>query len=150
MSRQVVARSKTGRLTISCEKRPNLRSSQMEYNLSCFLIGDEDVFKVQIASTEEVGNLANKIIATKERTLTNTDPSDLALYMVEIDGSLDKDRRIDELRERSQNLDSCSVLNDAEELLSAIFGGSSRWKYTIVQIPLAGESVVQCRSLRPC
>jgi len=117
--------------------------TQKRYNLSCFLVGDDAIFKVKIDHQDEVGNLINKI-RKAQPTLADIRPSSITLYMAEIDTPLDTMGRINELKRRSQNLSECRKLGNIEAKLSTIFGDNSQGKYTIVQIP-EGESIFWCR-----
>jgi len=71
-------------------------------------------------------------------TLLDTSPTSITLYMAEIDKSLSRANRIDELTWRSRDLVNCTEL-DEQRILSATFGNTPEGKYTIVQIP-KGES----------
>jgi hypothetical protein len=116
----------------------------MYYNLSYYLIGDHKPFLVKVETTDMVGNLLNEII-NAQPTLANIAPSSLRLYRADIDDSLDHTGRIRELKRLTQNLDGYTVMDDMLEPLSDIFTQRSRGTFTIVQMPLAGESVVWCR-----
>jgi hypothetical protein len=116
----------------------------MHYNLSYYLVGDDKPFLVKVETTDMVGNLLYEII-NAQPTLANIAPSSLKLYRAEIDDSLDHTGRIRELKWITQNLDGYRVMDDMLEPLSDIFAERSRGTFTIVQMPLAGESVVRCR-----
>ena len=113
--------------------------TQEPLNLSCFLIGDDNTFVVEIDASKQVGNLVNEIKKARGR-LNDVEPTSITLYMAEIDNSLDWANFIDELQRRSQDLVNCIKLSDAERSLSVIFGNTPEGKYIIVQIS-KGESI---------
>jgi len=115
--------------------------AQTFYNLSCFLIGGDTIFKVKIDPTDEVANLKNAIKEQNKVRLQDVDAIDLTLYMAEIGTHLypTTAMRINKLN--SLTLDECQALG-VEEPLSANFGenSQSKRKYTIVKIP-EGKSI---------
>jgi len=115
--------------------------AQTLYNLSCFLIGGDTVFKVKIDPTDEVANLKNAIKEQNKVRLRGVEADYLILYMAEVDTHLYPTTAVRINKLNSLNLDGCQLL-ETEEPLSRYFGESSqsKRKYTIVKIP-EGESI---------
>ena len=95
--------------------------AQTLYNLTCFLIGDKTIFKVEIDSAKEVGNLKNAIKQQKQAALKDVDADKLTLDRVTINRSLEPEARIHELQRLSNNSSECTPLGDDMRELSDIF-----------------------------
>jgi len=115
--------------------------AQTLYNLSCFLIGGDTIFKVKIDPTNKVANLKNAIKEQNKVHLQDIDAIDLTLYMAEIDTHLYPMTTMHINNLNSLTLDECQLLG-VKELLSANFGenSQSKQKYTIMKIP-EGKSI---------
>jgi len=94
-----------------------------QYNLTCFLIGGDRTFQVEIDRAKFVGNLKSAIKEQKPVALKDVDADQLTLYKGNIKNSIATKRpeRMKELGRLSQNLSECTLLDDLE-VLSDIFG----------------------------
>ncbi len=110
--------------------------------LWCLLIGDENLFSVDINQSSTVEQLKKKIKTENQHDL-NIDPRKLTLYRAEVDDSIDKYKTtlITELNRLSENLSECRELDERHEL-SEIYGEVPPEKryYTLVKRP-KGESI---------
>jgi hypothetical protein len=107
----------------------------------CFVTGGETVFSVNRIESWSVYDLKEAMKAKKPQDLGATDANNLKLYLAEVDGSIDKQGRIDELKRLSRNLSECTEL-DEEHQLSGIFGEIPEGKkyYALMQL-LEGKLV---------
>src|SRR5260221_2152881 len=81
--------------------------------LWCLLIGDENLFSVDINQSSTVEQLKKKIKTENQHDL-NIDPRKLTLYRAEVDDSIDKYKTtlITELNRLSENLSECRELDE--------------------------------------
>jgi hypothetical protein len=111
----------------------------------CFVTGGETVFSVNRIESWSVYDLKEAMKAKKPQDLGATDANNLKLYLAEVDGSIDKQGRIDELKRLSRNLSECTEL-DEEHQLSGIFGEIPEGKkyYTLVRRPKSVSGIYVC------
>ena len=119
------------------------------YNLSCFLIGSDTIFKVEIDPAKEVGNLKNAIKQQKPVALKDIDADHLMLDRVTINKSLRRAPLINQLKTITENSHECQRLDDDLEVLSGIFGETpptGQVYFILVRTP-EGESIYPVASV---
>jgi len=92
--------------------------AQTLYNLSCFLIGGDRYFKVEIDPAKEVANLKSAIKAQKPLALKDIEADQLTLYKIDVDAT-DQNTYITIVQDISQDLsntEKATELNDAHDL----------------------------------
>jgi len=109
----------------------------------CFLVGGNNAFSLVIDQTETVDYLKKEIKKENPAELKDVDAATLTLYRVEVDAyDKQKQKRINEFKRLSQNLNECMELDD-EQQLSECFGENlpQGKRYYIIVQPPEGESI---------
>jgi len=114
----------------------------MSFTISCFLVGDLDIFGVAIDGTMAVGQLKLKIKEQKQ-ALKDIDANQLTLHQGTIDISLGSEAFKHELNRLSENSHECTPLDHTIEVLSAnIYENPPAGKMYIILVRTPeGESI---------
>ena len=103
--------------------------------VSCFLVGGDCTFPVGIDETQTVGLLKEAI---KDKTQYSPPAFDLTLYRIAIN-QYDKTTRISKLKKLSEDLQSCTPLDEEASLLDVLGTGPPPGQKYFILIQLPGS-----------
>ena len=119
---------------------PTLHLYQMSSSrtVSCFLVGGDRTFPVYIDETQTVGLLKEAIKDKIRYSVPPFDAFNLTLYLIAIN-KCDKTTRISKLKKLSEDLQSCTPLDEEDSLLDVFGTGPPPGQTYFILIQLPGS-----------